>query len=158
MPFAAPYEIEKYIKHLERLLEKAKQSTKYVFDSDYDKISKDENEKLYDLYLEKLKSKVFAKRNNSQAPAKTLETGKEEFCKLTEIEQAEALMNIHLLFGRIAGGIDLHLISGGKTAGATNNFSGLLSNWTKAYHEVNIIDSSVSGLWEIKSKNILELL
>lgn len=158
MPFSASYETEKYIKRLERLCEKTKQNAKYVFDNDYDKVCKEENEKLYDLYLRKLTSTIFVKRNNSEAPANTLYSGRAVFCNLSETDQAEALVNIHSLFGRIAGGIDLHLVGGGKTAGATNNFSGILSNWEKTYHEVRIVDSSVSGLWEETSANLFDFL
>ena len=58
----------------------------------------------------------------------------------------------------MTGGCDLISIGGVGKAAATVNFSATISNWNKNYKDVRIIDSSASGLWEKKSKNLLELL
>ena len=96
------------------------------------------------------------KRINS--PVKTLKDGESKFEELTFNGQVEALLNIHQTFGRLASGVDLKLIGGAGKAAATCNFSAAVSNWKKNYSSVKIIDSSVSGLWEKESENILELL
>ena len=70
----------------------------------------------------------------------------------------KALLSIHVIFGRVAGGCDLTLIGGAGKAAATNGFSATISNWAKTYSDVRIIDSSASGLWENKSDNLLDLL
>ena len=67
-------------------------------------------------------------------------------------------MNIHDIFGRIASGCNLTLVGGSANTGATVNFSSSVSNWKKTYKEVNIIDTSSSGLWEKKSDNLLDLI
>lgn len=155
MPFSGSREIETYIKHLERLVENSKKSKAFVFDPVYDKVDHESNERLYDLYLQKMKTTIFAKRNN--IPASILEAGRNRFMGLNETEQAQALLNIHQVFGRISGGIDLTMIGGAGKAAATISFSTLVSNWK--YHEARIIDSSVSGIWEYKSElNLMSLL
>ena len=43
MPFTAPHEIETYLKRIERLCEKTKQNANYIFDQDFDKVTREEN-------------------------------------------------------------------------------------------------------------------
>lgn len=156
MPFSADQSIQTYMKRLEKLAEKAKENPGYLYDAVYDKVTVEENIALYRLYLDKLKNTVFAKRVNN--PLKTLEEGFDRFKALSAVEQAIALIAIHGVFGRIAGGCDLTLIGGAAHAAATVNFSSNISNWAKNYHSVTIVDSSTSGLWESHSQNLLELL
>ena len=68
------------------------------------------------------------------------------------------MLNIHQVFGRIAGGCDLTAIGGAGKAAATVNFSTTASNWKKNYSDVRVIDVSASGLWEKQSGNLLELV
>lgn len=153
-PFVATREIETYVKHLEKLVENVKKDNHFVFDSKYDKVDKESNLRLYDLYVQKLQGSIFQKRVNS--PLDTLLEGRETFVGLTEIEQAKALHNIHQVFSRVSRGVDLTLIRGTSRAATTENFSALISNWH--YADVRIVDASASGLWEQKSVNLKELL
>ncbi len=145
-----------YIKKLERFVEKSKNNPNLIYDKEYDKVSFKENEKLYELYTDKLQNSIYRKRVN--APVKILIDGKDKFKKLDIKEQCQALLNIHAVFGRVSNGCDLSLIGGASRAGATSNFSALISNWKKNYSDVRIIDQSPSGMWEKRSENLLELL
>jgi len=156
MQFSAEPFWQFYIKKLESFVEKMEKNPAYIYDEVYDKISKTKNAELYDLCLNKLEHSIYAKRINT--PVKILQDGKQQFLALDIQAQAKALLNIHQIFGRIAGGCDLSAIGGGSKAAATSNFSSSISNWKKNYSEVRIIDASPSGLWEKQSENILELL
>lgn len=145
-----------YIKKLEVLVEKVNGNPKYVYDETYDKVSEEKNIELYDKYMEKLEKSIYSKRINN--PIAILKAGRCRFVQLDVIAQAKSLLNIHQIFGRLAGGCDLTAIGGTGKAAATVNFSSTVSNWSNKYKEVRIIDSSASGLWEIKSQNLLDLL
>lgn len=155
MSFIANYKFERYIKRLRMLLEKRHQNPSYYFESSQDKVTLEENVKLYDLYIDKLQNSVFSKRLNS--PVQTLIDGRPLFISLSIQEQIVTLLNIQMLFGRLAGGVDLSSIGGVKRAAATTK-SASLSNWLKINSDIRIIDQSASGLWETKSQNLLELL
>ena len=156
MMFAADAKTERYIKRLEMLCEKTKNNPKYIFDTEFDKVTREENTALYDRYIEKLSGSIFAKRVNN--PVETLKTGRGKFIAISETEQAAALLNIHQVFGRISGGIDLTAIGGVKKAAATVSFSSNMSNWKKNYKDVRIVDQTASGLWEKQSDNLFSLL
>ncbi len=157
MQFSSAEEWKGYIKRLERFVEKNKKNPNYKYDREYDKISREENGSLYELYIEKLQESIYKKRINS--PLKTLIDGRERFEKLEIAEQSQVLLNIHSVFGRIAGGCDLTSIGGKKNSASTKSgLSTIISNWKKYYSNVRIIDQSPSGLWERKSQNLLELL
>ncbi|MBQ2799507.1 MAG: type II CRISPR RNA-guided endonuclease Cas9 [Ruminiclostridium sp.] len=155
VPFVADSKTELYIKRLEAFVEKCKENPNFVYRADYDKVTEEENIRLYDLYIEKLTNSIFVKRPNN--PAKTLVDGRNIFAKLDIKEQSKALLSIHQVFGRVADGCDLTAVGGAK-ASATTKISSNISNWKKRYKDVRIIDASVSGLWEKKSQNLLELL
>lgn len=155
MPFSASGDWCFYLKKLEELSKKADKNASYVYSEKYDKVSAEKNIELYDLYIEKLTNTIYSKRPNP--PVQTLISGRERFLKLDIISQTKALLNIHLVFGRIAAGIDLTQI-GGKSIEATSKLSTKISNWKKNYTDVRIVDTSPSGLREKKSVNLLELL
>ena len=111
---------------------------------------------MYDLYVDKLKHSVYAKRVNS--PLTILEEGRELFLSLSIMEQVRVLLNIHQLFGRETGGRDLSLIGGKEHAAATVSFSSTVSNWKKYYSDVRLLNVSSSGLWQKESVNLLSLL
>ena len=145
-----------YLKKLEMFVEKLGKNPNYYYDETYDKVSKEKNLELYSLYIDKLEHSIYQKRINS--PLDTLIKGSEKFEKLCVEEQAKVLLNIQQVFGRMTGGCDMEAIGGKKKGASTVNFSSTISNWKKNYSDVRIIDSSVSGLWEKQSKNLLELL
>ena len=144
-----------YTKRLDNLVTKMQNDKKYIFDSEYDKITALDNCQLYDNLMKKFEKGVYAKRPNS--PYGILKDGREKFVNLTEIEQAKVLLIIVQLLGRVSGASDLSLIGGNKAAAAMT-ISTSISNWKKNYSDVRIIDQSPSGLWEKQSVNLLELL
>lgn len=156
MQFSADEHWRFYIKRLERFVEKIGINPDLLYDKDHDKVSKDENLKLYELYVDKLQNTIYKKRVNS--PVQTLLKGKEEFKKLSIEEQCQVLLNIQSVFGRMTGGCDLTLIGGSAHSAATGSLSTTISNWKKKYSTVRIIDQSPSGMWEKSSENLLDLL
>ncbi len=156
MQFVHTSSTERYIKRLESMTEKHQNNIRYIPDSQYDGVNREENLRLYDLYIEKAEKTIFRKRMNM--PVDVLKNGRKLFEDLSLTDQAETLLNIHLLFTRNGGGgCDLSMIGGVKKAAVTT-LSTCISNWTKAYSVVRIIDRSVSGLWEQRSGNLLDLL
>lgn len=156
MQLSLPYELMKYLKKIEKFVEKNKNNANYIYDEQYDSVSVDENIKLYDVYLDKLENSIYNKRINS--PEAILKNGREKFCKLNVLEQAVTLINIQSIFGRMTGGCDLENIGGKKHSAATVNFSSNVSNWKKYYNDVRVVYQSPSGIWEKRSQNILMLL
>ena len=145
-----------YIKKLERFVEKCNNNKNLIYDKEYDKVSDEDNLKLYELYIDKLQNSIYCKRKNS--PIEVLLKGIEKFKKLNITEQCQVLLNIHSVFGRMTGGCNLKLIGGSTYTGATKGFNSKISNWKNYYSDVRIIDQSPSGLWERRSENLLELL
>ncbi len=155
MPFHEEYKWNRYLKRLEALCEKLKEHPKYSVDEKQDEIDAETNMRLYELYVLKLRDTIYQKRPNN--PLQILETGFEKFHKLSVEEQAQVLLSIHQVFGRLSGGCDLSPI-GGKEKSAASKCSANFSNLKKYYSDVRIIDSSASGLYEQKSPNLLDFL
>ena len=155
MQFSADTFWKFYMKKLEILVEKMGNNPHYVYDEFYDKVSATNNMKLYELYYDKLQKTIYSKR--TKVPTELLDAGRNVFKSLTVLDQAKVLLNIHQVFGRVAGGCDLSLIGGSKKE-AKSKLHQKVSNWKKNYSDVRIIDTSPSGLWEKRSENILELL
>jgi CRISPR-associated endonuclease Csn1 len=155
MPFIADYGTERYIKRMRSLSDKIKNNPKYVFSSESDKISSEENIRLYDRYVEKLQKSTFSKHPTH--PLTTLLDGRDTFLQLSPLTQMSVLLNIHAFFGRSTYGVDLREINGSGRS-AVPGLSSVLSNWKKRYADIRIIDQSASGLWETKSQNLLDLL
>ena len=149
---------ESYIKHLESFIYKYQNKDKNIEPNEkYDKITHDENMELYDFFCEKITSPLFQKAAFANQKD-TLIGGREKFAQLSLKEQILALNNILSVFkaGR-SGGCDLTLIGGSNKAGAFT-ISSNLQNMAKKYSDVRIIEMSASGLYESKSKNLLEFL
>lgn len=145
-----------YVKKLERLCEKKKENKNYLYDADYDKINREQNHCLYDIYVQKYQKSIYSKRINN--PIDILVNGRERFEKLDIFEQSEVLLNIHATFGSGAtGGTDLRNIGAGKNASSTK-ISTKMSNWAKHYTDIRKCDYSPSGIWMKQSENLLELL
>ncbi|MGN0573892.1 MAG: type II CRISPR RNA-guided endonuclease Cas9 [Acutalibacteraceae bacterium] len=156
MQFSADKFWKFYLKKLEELVKKISANENHVYSEQFDKISKEKNIELYDIYLDKLENSIYSKRVN--CPVEIVRKGRDKFVSLDIKNQSKALLNIQQIFGRLAGGIDLTAIGGAGKAAATVNFSSTISNWAKNYKDVRIIDSSASGLWEKESCNLLDLL
>ena len=157
MQFSADLDTQLYVKRLESFTEKLKNNANLVYNENYDKISSEQNIKLYDMYIKKLKDSVYKKRPNN--PIAILESGREKFIDLDVKTQAVALLSIHQVFGRVSGGCDLTYIGGAGKAAATVSFSTSVSNWKKQYSDVRIIDQSASGIWEkVSDFNLIDLV
>lgn len=154
--FAASKDWAFYLKKLEEFNKKNSKNPNHIYDEKYDKISAEKNLELYDLYIDKLENSIFSKRVN--CPTELLKKGRDKFIALGIKEQAQALLNIHQVFGRISRGCDLSAVGGTSRSAATESLSTKISNWKKDYKDVRIIDSSASGLWEKRSCNLLDLL
>ena len=155
MPFIADYGTERYIKRMRSLSDKIRNNPKYVFSPESDKISLEENVRLYDRYVEKLQKSTFSR--HPTPPLTTLQEGRNTFLQLSLLAQISVLLNMHAFFGRSTYGVDLREINGSGRS-AVPGLSSVLSNWKKYYTDVRIIDQSASGLWETKSQNLLDLL
>lgn len=158
MQFAAGEEWKQYIKKIERFVEKNKKNSRYVYDADYDQVTPEQNLELYDVFVDKLQNSIYGKRIN--APMQTLLDGRDKFIVLQNDINAQCmiLLNILQIFGRMTAGCDLRPIGGKEHTGATISFSTTMSNWKKKYSDARIIDQSPSGLWEVQSENLLDLL
>lgn len=153
-PLIVGYKWEKYIKHLDNFLEKKKNMPSLVYSVSYDKISKDDNVALYDILIEKLFTTKY--RHRSGNPVDIIKQGRKIFIELDMEKQAECIHQILLIFNR-APFCNLGNINGAPNAAKCRE-SLNLTNWTKKYHDVRIIDQSASGLFEAKSENLLDLL
>ncbi|MCR5523982.1 MAG: type II CRISPR RNA-guided endonuclease Cas9 [Clostridia bacterium] len=156
--FAGSSDDAYYLKKIERLIEKSGKYNNYVFSAEYDNINSESNLNLYRRYVERLRNSIYSKTPGIGSMADELEKAESKFISLTEIEQAKVLIQIHSIFTRCgSSGIDLKLL-GLSSRSATCRKSLYLSGWIKDCSDVRIIDSSVSGLWEKKSDNLLELI
>ena len=127
-----------------------------VYSEKYDKFSPKQNVKLYDSLLSKLQSEIFSKRPAN--PQAVLTEGRGRFIELSPEIQAEILLNLVSSFGTSSGaGINLTAIGGVAKSGVTT-LSSNLSNWKKSFTTARIIYSDASGLHEIKSINLLDLI
>lgn len=130
-----------YIKKLIKYVDRNKQYKKNFEITEYDKITKDENLYLYDLYLEKLKNTLYKERLSSQI--KTFENGRSIFIELTIEEQSELLVNALYLFKCTSVSADLSLIKGAKKAGILVMNSNIGSDLN-----IKMINQSPTGLFE----------
>lgn len=146
---------ELYIKKLEAFYEKMKKNDKIAVSEKYDKITKEQNEIIYDLFTDKLTCRPYSLFFSQFG--KKLQSGKGKFVSLKIEDQVKCLLNILFIFktGRTVG-CDLSLIGASKQS-AVSTVSSSISNWKK-YKDVRIVDESPSGLFSNTSDNILNLL
>ncbi len=154
-PLVVGTESDNYIKKLEKFMEKKAKSSCFVINPNYDKITKEDNLKLYDTFWEKLQSKKY--QGFFGEHQKYLLQSREKFSDMAVEQQVEILMNILSIFktGR-SGGCDLRAI-GGKENAAILQLTSKISIFKK-YEDVRIVDVSPSGIYETISENLLELL
>lgn len=157
--FGESQTIKNYFKRLERFVENIKKAEKekksYHYDKKFDYVCKETNIEIYQIYMEKLNNTIFSKRPNANELYKKLGQYKKKFEALEIIEQSIQLFELHKAFSRM-NEVDLSILGGSKN-GFIMRKSMYLSNW-KEYSDIRIVDSSVSGMWEKQSQNILELL
>lgn len=153
-PLLVGYRWEKYIKHIERFVEKKSNNEDLIYSEEYDKISTAENTELYDILLEKLQSEPY--RRQPANPAAHVLDGREKFTELDVFEQAKCLLQILIIFNR-TNLCDLSAIGASKNSGVVR-MNAKLSNWQKEFSEARILDMSPSGLYVARSLNLLDLL
>lgn len=154
-PLVLGYRYERYIKRLEKYVEKKKDYPGMRFSGAHDQITPEENAELYRILLEKLQDSTYKFRPAN--PKNVLSEGIHSFDALSLDTQVKVLLQIISVFGRNTSSCDLSDI-GGKTKTATPTLSSSLSNWKKNYNDVRIIDQSASGLYEARSENLLKFL
>lgn len=157
MPFMTSPETEHYIKKLETFYEKHKKNDKIVWDERYDEVSVEKNVELYNLYVNKLSCWPYNTRPGNETFVDKLRKHLDDFIKLDVFKQANILLQIQGVLGRLKQA-DLKDLGESASSGiATVSLN--ISNWKKNYTDVRIIDQSASGLFERVSKeNLLELL
>ena len=154
MPLIVAPQWEQYIKRLESFARKQKENPKLFLQEKYDKITAEENRKLYALLLQKARDTVFSRCPGNIA--EVLAAGEGRFALLEPTEQANCLLSIISWFGR-TNTVDLEKIGGSKRGG-NKVISSKLSNLKKYYQDIHIVDVSASGLFSSRSGNLLELL
>lgn len=149
-------ENEKYIKKVERFVEKKEVNAKITLDEKYDGINKNMNLEIYRMLQQKIIKSCFGVAFGNLSDV--LEKGENKFVTLKTEMQCEALLNMINVFktGR-SGTCNLKSIGGVEKA-ASYRISSKISNWKKNYTYVKIIDESASGIFRKESENILEWL
>ena len=156
MPFKTSPENEFYIKKLESLYEKHKKNEKFIWNEKYDMVSTEKNIVLYNLYVEKLSSWPYNTRPGNATFVNKLISHSDDFAKLDVFKQTDILLQIQGVLGRMKQA-DLKCLNESSSSGIIK-LSMNLSNWKKNYADVRIVDRSASGLYELVSDNILDLL
>ncbi len=104
-------------------------------------VTSERNKELYGILIEKHTNSIYVKRPN--AVGNKLLDGREQFEQLSEIEQAQVLMQILQLTQLGNLGADLSLIGGAKKTGVT-----LISKTISDAEEFVLINQSPTGLYE----------
>lgn len=142
-------ELYAYAKKIEKYIERNKEKKMIYAITEHQKITADENLKLYDELLNKLKNTLYNTRLSAQVSA--FEKGREKFIALDLTKQCEFLYNAFNLFNTTPALADLSLIGGAKNAGVLL-MSGTLGNTDK----ISIVHQSVTGLFE-KEEDLMSL-
>lgn len=134
-------ENQMYLKKVIKYVERTKRYKKELEITEYDEITKDQNLKIYDVYLEKLKTTIYKEKLSSQI--KTFENGRDIFINLSIEEQCELLVKALNLFKCNRGSTDLKLIGGSGQSGTIT-----MSNKIDEKSNIKIINQSPTGLFE----------
>lgn len=152
IPLALSGNDEVYIKRLFEYDRKITANPKYGYSKDWDKISVEDNMELYLRLAEKAGSRPYNLRPGMPEGSK-LNEQKQKFAELELKNQVKTLLQLISLFGRSATtGKDIDMGCGACRLSIS------MSNWTKYYAEVRIIDTTASGIFEKRSFNLLELV
>lgn len=141
-PLVIGYEWEAYVRRLERR------------GSDSRGLSPERNLALYDLLCAKMGTAFYRKRPGDAAAV--LKAGRSRFEALDATGQALCLGHVLELFGRGIAGCDLSAI-GGRSRSAVPTFSAALNSWPDD-GGIRIVDLSPSGLFESRSRDLLDYL
>ena len=165
VPMLVSSEDEAYIKKLEAFCRKRLENKNLKVDERYDGINVSKNINIYNMLQNKMKSEDNCRGNKSPYGRvkiisdlyTVLENGRDSFLELELSEQANALLDILMVFQTGRGtSCDLSAVGGAKSA-ALYRISAKISNWKKQkMKDVRIIEQSASGLFCSKSQNLLE--
>jgi CRISPR-associated endonuclease Csn1 len=158
MPLCVTREQEQYIKRLESFRKKMDSNQEITVDEKYDGITLEKNIDLYDFFVTKLQQRPYSNFLLLKTALETLKDGREIFLSLTTEKQVESLLSVLNLFatGRTQG-CDLSSI-GGAAHAAAMPMAAKFSGYKGKYKTIRIINVSASGLFESKTKNLLEYL
>lgn len=145
-PLVIGYEWEKYVIRLERFARRRGTAPA--------EITPEKNLALYDVLCAKLNTEFFRKRPNN--PGLLLKEGRGRFAGLDAAEQAQCLMQVIAVFGRVTTGCDLRSVGGSRYA-AVPGLGVSLKNWPQA-PSVRVVDSSASGLFESRSRKLFDFI
>ena len=138
-----------YIKRCSKYLERCRIAGYELELTPFDKLSKEENQTLYNILLEKLENTIYKTQYNNET--KTLRENIELFYNLSCYEQVEVCLQILNLFKCNASTANFSLINGSSKVGTIRNTKNL--NGKK---QVSIINQSITGVFE-KSIDLLEV-
>ena len=137
------YADEMYIKDIRKYVDRCKAAKAELPVSWHDKISTEQNEKLFDLFMDKMRQKVYAQFFDGVR--KQCEEKKEKFLSFGLLGQCELLLEILKSFKCDRQLVDLKQIDGSGTMGDIRS-SKKLTGSSSAY----LIHQSVTGLYEYK--------
>ena len=132
-----------YLKALDKYVARCMVAKKELEVTKYDVISREQNLKLYDWFIERLKSNAY-----NQMFTKViinLEKGRDTYVTLSIQHQSETLLEILKLFQCDGRTSNLQYLSAGTSAGSLKR-SSVISTCDSAY----LINQSVTGLYEVK--------
>ena len=135
---------EEYLKKIDNFMTRRREN-KELKVSAFDRISEEENIKLYDLLFSKLSETIYRIKLESQI--KTIRDNKEKFEGLSIEEQCYVLMQILELFKCNVVTSDFKLIGGSANAGKL-----LINKKMDNLKNLYMIDQSVTGLFEKKTR------
>ena len=130
----------KYIKKIEKFVKRYAENKNTVINK-YELLSKEENERLYEILSEKLENTIYKNKKNNQS--EKISSGFELFKKLDVKDQILQLNQLLLIFGSQNNGVNTELIGGKKKTGVV-----FLSNKFKDFKEFKLINQSITGLFE----------
>lgn len=130
----------KYIKKIEKFVKRYAENKNTVINK-YELLSKEENERLYEILSEKLENTIYKNKKNNQS--EKISSGFELFKRLDVKDQILQLNQLLLIFGSQNNGVNTELIGGKKKTGVV-----FLSNKFKDFKEFKLINQSITGLFE----------
>lgn len=140
-------ETEKSIKAIGKYLERCSAQRKELPVTEFDGITRENNEKMYDFFLKKISANVYHRLLGNME--KDLIAGRESFREKTLNEQAVILMEILKAFRCNPQNANLTNLCGKGTVGRV-----LISKKLSTYKTAFLIHQSVTGLFEVR-ENLL---
>ena len=134
------YESNIYFKKIEKFLKKYSENKKITVNN-FDYLTKEQNERLYKVFENKLKNTIYKNKKNNQV--EQVIKGFVNFKKLGIEEQAFQLNQILMIFGSFNSGFNMKLIGGKEKTGVTT-----ISTRFRDYNEFKLINQSITGFFE----------